>query len=170
MSHFHHTPITFFVIRKLLYLVHDGCLWLEEPIPITENLIHHITWLPCKGEDHAHISEGKSSDLAIAEAIKKKYKVAKKKRDYTISSINDKAVNVVTQILVGKVMRKCHADEVSTPVVALAEQCTEGVQFNWSEFLYKEFLENCHESQEQGKTFHYAWLLLSIVLVGRELP
>jgi len=31
-------------------------------------------------------------------------------------------------------------------------------------------LENCGEAQKHGKTFHYAWLLLSIVLVARELP
>ena len=67
-------------------------------------------------------------------------------------------------------MRKCCTDEVPTPVVALAEQCTKGVQFNWSKFLCTKFLENCCEAQEQGKTFHYAWLLLSIVLVVGELP
>lgn len=66
-------------------------------------------------------------------------------------------------------MRKCRADEVLPLVVALAEQCTEGVQFNWSEFLCKYFLENFCKAQEQGKMFHYAWFLLSIVLVAREL-
>ena len=44
VSHFHHAPITIFIIRQLLCLVHGGCLWLEEPIPITDHLIHHITW------------------------------------------------------------------------------------------------------------------------------
>ena len=31
-------------------------------------------------------------------------------------------------------------------------------------------MENCHEVQEKGKTFHYSWLLLSIVVVAGELP
>jgi len=31
--HFHHTPITIFFVKQLLYLVHDGCLWVEEPSP-----------------------------------------------------------------------------------------------------------------------------------------
>ena len=127
VSHFHHAPITIFIIRQLLFLVHDGCFWLEEPIPITVDLIHHISWLPCKGEDPADISEGKSSDLAIAEAMKKKCKLKKKKRGYGISNISDKAVKVETQILAGKVMRKCHKDKVPVLVVALAEQCAEGV-------------------------------------------
>lgn len=87
-----------------------------------------------------------------------------------ISSINNVVVNVVMQILVGKVMRKCHMDEVPVLVVSLAAQCAEGVQFKWLDYLCREFLENCCQAQEQGNTFHYAWLLLSIVLVAWELP
>lgn len=86
-----------------------------------EHLIHRNTWLPYKGEDLVDISKGKISDLAIIEAMKKKYKLEKKKRSYAISSINDKVVRVVTQVLAGKVMRKCRTDEVPGPVVALVE-------------------------------------------------
>lgn len=111
----------------------------------------------------------KGSDLALAEAMKAKYKLEKKKRGYVISNIKDKAVRVSNQLLDGKVMRKCHTDEVSVAVVALGEQCAEGVQFNWAEFLCVEFLTNFREAQEQDKTFHYAWLLLSILLVAGEL-
>ena len=121
MLHYHHTPVTIFIIKQLLCLVHDGCLWLEEPIPITIDLIHCISRLTYKGEDHVDISEGKRSDLAIAEAMKKKYKLEKKKRGYTISNINDKAVKVASQILAGKVMCKCRAEEVIASVVALAK-------------------------------------------------
>ena len=108
--------------------------------------------------------------MAIAEAMKKKFKMEKKKRGYTISSINNPAVKVVTKILVGKVMQKCRADEVPTSAVALVAQCAEGVQFNWSKYLCREFMENFYEAQEHGNTFHYAWLLLSIVLMAWELP
>lgn len=52
--------------------------------------------------------------------MKKKFKLEKKKGGYAISSINNPAVKVVTQILVWKVMRKCHVDEVPAPVVVLA--------------------------------------------------
>jgi len=37
-------------------------------------------------------------------------------------------------------------------------------------YLCGEFLVNYHEAQELSKTFHYEWLLLSIVLVAWELP
>jgi len=51
----------------------------------------------------------------------------KKKWGYAISSINNTIVKVSTQILVGKVMRKCRMDEVPALVIALEAQCTEGV-------------------------------------------
>lgn len=113
---------------------------------------------------------GKGGELALMEAMKKKFKIIKNPRGYAISNICDPTVKVATQILVGKVMRKCLTDEVSTPVVALAAQCAEGVQFNWVCYLCGEFLANCCKAQDLGKTFHYAWLLLSMVLVTWELP
>jgi len=58
--------------------VHDGYLWLEEPIPIMGELIHRISRLPCKGRDLVEIV-GRSSDLALTEAMKTKYKLEKKK-------------------------------------------------------------------------------------------
>jgi len=67
-------------------------------------------------------------------------------------------------------MRKCHADEVLASVIVLADQCTKGVQLNWVKFLCDEFLTNCREAQEKGKTFHYACFLLTILLVVGELP
>jgi len=84
VPHYHRAPVTIFVIRQLLCLVHDGCLWLEEPIPITYHLIHQITRLPYSGEDPANISEGKGGELALAEAMKKKFKLEKKKWGYGI--------------------------------------------------------------------------------------
>ena len=79
-------------------------------------------------------------------------------------------MRLATQLLAGKLMRKCRANKVSAFIIALAEQCTEGVQFNWAQFLCDESLTNCHEAQEKGKTFHYAWFLLTILLVAGELP
>lgn len=50
----------------------------------------------------------------------RKIKLVKNPCEYTLSSICDLAVKVATQILAGKLMRKCRADEVLVPVVALA--------------------------------------------------
>jgi len=84
------------------------------------NLLHRVSLLPCKGKDPGVII-GKSGDLALAKFMKKNYKLEKKKRDYTISSIKDKGVYVATQFLARKVMRKRCSDEVLAPVVALSE-------------------------------------------------
>lgn len=46
----------------------------------------------------------------------------------------------------------------------------EGVQFNWARYLCGEFLMNFGKAQDISKNFHYAWLLLSIVIVAWELP
>ena len=73
IPHYHCAPITIFVIWQLLCLVHDGYLWLEEPIPITTNLIHQISHLLVKGNDPTTIT-GKSNNLALAKAMKAKYK------------------------------------------------------------------------------------------------
>ena len=66
-----------FVIRQLLFLVHDGYLWLEEPIPTMAEIIHKIYWLPYTGRDPVEIA-GKSRDLVLAKAMKKKCKLEKK--------------------------------------------------------------------------------------------
>lgn len=49
-------------------------------------------------------SEGKSDDLSIVKAMKKKFVLEKKKMGYTISSINNLVIKVAMHILVGKVM------------------------------------------------------------------
>jgi len=54
--HFHRSLTTIFVIRQLLCLVHERYLWLEEPIPITAELIHRISNLPYMGRDLTEIA------------------------------------------------------------------------------------------------------------------
>ena len=79
-------------------------------------------------------------------------------------------VKVTMQILARTVMRKCHTDEVTVPLVVLVGKCGRDVQFNQEDYICREFLENCCKAQEQGKTLQYAWFLLSIMLVAWELP
>lgn len=52
--------------------------------------------------------------------MKEKFKLVKKPRGYATFRIFDPIVKVATQILAGKVMWKCHIDEVSVPIVMLA--------------------------------------------------
>lgn len=43
------------------------------------------------------------------------------------------------------------------------------VQYKWVQYLC-EFLANCCKAHEDNKLFHYAWLLLSILLVTCRFP
>jgi len=126
--------------------------------------------LPYTGKNLAMMFGGKGGEEDLTEAMKEKFKLVKKLRGYAISSICDLVLKVATQILVRKFMRKCHADEVIAPVIALVAQCVKGVHFNWVRYLYFKFLANFRKAQELSKTFHYVWLLMSIVLVTWELP
>lgn len=110
------------------------------------------------------------SEHNLAEKMKNKFKLVKKLHRYSITSIIDPAVKIAMQILTLKVMRKCLTDEVSAPVVSLAAQCMEGVQFNWVHYFCREFLANYREAWNDSKTFHYSWLLLSVMLVAWDLP
>lgn len=107
---------------------------MEELILITVNLIHRITHLPLKVNNPADIA-GTSSEGGLIKTVKAKYHWDKGKWGYVIASINDRAVQVATQLLAGKLMRKCHADEVPALVIALAKRYTEGVQFNCTVFM-----------------------------------
>lgn len=66
-------------------------------------------------------------------------------------------------------MRKFSAYEVLVSFILLAAQCVKGVQYNWAKYLCQEFLTNCWEAQEESRMFHYALLLLSIILVSWKL-
>lgn len=75
VSYYNFTPIKILVIKQLLCLVHDGCLWLEEPISITDRLIHSITWLPYIGENIAMMFGRNGGEQALMKAMKDKFKL-----------------------------------------------------------------------------------------------
>jgi len=111
---------------------------------------------------------GKTSEHDLAEKMKEIFKLVKKPHGYSIS-ITNPIVQVATQTLARKVMRKFHVDKVLAPIISLVAWCMKGVQFNWSCYLCSEFLVNCREAQDERKTFHNAWFLLSIVLITWDL-
>lgn len=103
---------------------------MEDPIPIINMLIHRITLLP-----HSRLNPDKEfgrkiGERDLAKRMKDKFKIVKNPRRYSIYNITDPVVKVVAQILAGKIMGKCHMDEVLTPIVSLVTWCMEGIQFN----------------------------------------
>lgn len=106
-------------MHQLLALVHDGHLWLREPILIDDMLICRITTLPHQGANPNDAFVGKFEEKKLAYEMKNDYDIVKKSWGYDISSINDEAVCFYASILARKIMKKCQVDEVLTPVVSL---------------------------------------------------
>lgn len=83
-------------------------------------LIHRITHLPYKGMNPTKEFGGKTGQKDLAKRMNRDYGLMKKSQGYSILSIIDLKIQLATQVLVGKVMRKCHMNEVLVPVVSLA--------------------------------------------------
>jgi len=143
----------FDIYQIVVCLVNDRCLWLEDSIPIMDMLIHSITLLPHSGLNLAKEFSIKTGERDLTEQMKDMFKLVKKALGYSILSITNPTVKVATQILVGKVMRKCHTDEVRTPVISLAAHCVKRVQFNWACCLCSEFLTNKGRHRTTTKDF-----------------
>lgn len=76
--HYHLPPIITIYVHQLITLVHDWILWLGQPIPITNMLIHKITKLTHKGANPAKEFAGKIREKELADKIKKEYGLVKK--------------------------------------------------------------------------------------------
>ena len=63
---------------------------------------------------------GKDQDFALVESMKQNYGLVKGNRGCNINSISEKVVCVAAHIIASKIRRKCCANEVPTPVLALA--------------------------------------------------
>jgi len=57
---------------------------MEEPIPITDRLIHKITWLPYIGENLAMMFGEKGGEQVLMEAMNEKFNLVKKLRGYVL--------------------------------------------------------------------------------------
>jgi len=89
VPHYHHSNINPIVIKQFSCRVHDGCLWLNTLIPITDMLIHRITLLPHLGLNLAKALHGKTRERDLVENIKDNFKLVKKPHGYSITSITD---------------------------------------------------------------------------------
>lgn len=127
VPHYHHSNINLIVIKQLLTLVYDGCLWLSTLILIIDMLIHQITLLLDSGLNPTKEFGGKTSEHDLTEKMKEKLNLVKNPCGYSITSITNPVVKIATQILAGKVMRKCRANEVPVLVISLVAQCAEGM-------------------------------------------
>ena len=57
-------------VHQLLALLHDGCLWLGDPISITDMFLHRITKLPYKGANPTKEFGGKIREKELEDKMK----------------------------------------------------------------------------------------------------
>ena len=94
----------------------------------------------------------------------------KGKRGYKVASIQDGAVHLACQLIVGKIARKNHLMQVTGFIVNLAGKCVEGMQMNWVSYLVNVLEKDICEEQDQGYEFHFSWLLILIAFVTWDMP
>jgi hypothetical protein len=70
----------------------------------------------------------------------------------------------------GKLVRKNRPMQVSGFVVDLARKCIERLQMNWTKYLVNQLEMDYREAQDQGREFHFSWLLILIAFIAWELP
>ena len=60
-------------MKKLLACFHGGYLWLDQPVPVTIELISWISRLPKEGSDPSQNFQGKDNDKRPETKLKKRY-------------------------------------------------------------------------------------------------
>jgi hypothetical protein len=157
-------------VKLLLSCFHGGYLWLDRCITVDLELIHRITELSMQGPDPQEFSPGKAADCALAQKIKDTYgDVENGKRGYKEASIQNDAVRIAYQLIVGKLVRKKRPTQVIGFVVDLKGKCVEGIQMNWVSYLINQLEKDCREAWDQGYEFHFSWLLIPIMFIVWEM-
>jgi hypothetical protein len=118
-------------VKILMLIFHGGYLWLDRRITIDLALIHWITRLSIQGADLQDFYPGKTANCALAQKIKDTYgDVEKGKRGYKVASIQNGAVHLSCQLIVGKLVWKNKPMQVIGFVVDLTGKCMEGLHMN----------------------------------------
>ena len=88
MPHFGHYNVTDQLARQFLALIHDGCLWIQDKIPIDAALMHQITGLPMSGLSSLE-RVLKKYEGETAEFVCQKYHVDHNTQGFIIKTVSD---------------------------------------------------------------------------------
>jgi hypothetical protein len=123
-----------------------------------------------QGPDPQDFYPGKVADCTLVQRIKETYgDVEKGNPGYKVSSIQNGAVHLAFQLIIGKLVRKNRPTQVMGFIVDLARKCVEGMKMNWASYLINHLEKYCHEAQDQGYKFHFSWLLILISFISWEM-
>jgi hypothetical protein len=74
--------------------------------------------------------------------------VEKGKRGYKVASIQNGAVRLAYQLIIGKLVRKNRPMQVTGFIVDLVGKCVDGLQMNWARYLVNQLEQDCCEAQD----------------------
>jgi len=125
--------------------------------------MHRVSSLPRSSE---YPAEAISVCDIKADKFYHKYGTHKVFCGMMISTIQEPEVRFSTQVLAGKLIRKCQKGECLVGVLFSMERCTQGIEMWWAQYLMNEFIQDCMEVQE----FHYSWVLLLLEMILWKAP
>jgi hypothetical protein len=102
--------------------------------------------------------------------MKKKYGTERGLHGIIIKHISDTATRMATKIMACKLLRKCCKEELLTEFFIATIDSVEGTTLSWAPYLLNLFLDDCKDTQDLGKKFHYSWILILISLIGWKEP
>lgn len=138
LTHIPHLPRNFQVkwIRYVLSRVHDGKLWLDQPILITKKMIHRITGLPMsdKAKSTKTLSRDELQELTLAEWDG---------RGLKINNVSDVELKFGIIIIAYKLYSSSRLNSVACEAVDLAYKVVKkNMDFDLAEVLLTQFNKN----------------------------
>ena len=115
LTHIPHLPQSFQIkwIKYILRQVHNGQLWLEQPVLITKKMIHHITDLPM-------FSKAKATKTLGQVELEKKTLAKWDGKGMKISSVINAELKFNIHMIAHKISSNSHLNSVSCEAVDLA--------------------------------------------------
>ena len=138
LTHIPHMPHEFQVkwIRFILSQVHNGWLWLEQPILIMKKMIHRITSLPI-------LAKAKTTKTLGRAELEKKTLVEWDGRGMKISSVTNIELNIFHSHIVHKIYSSSRLNSVSCEAVDLAYKVVKNnLSLDLAELLLIQFNKN----------------------------
>ena len=89
------------VVKVLLSYVHNGYLWLDQPIDLNVDVIHRMTGLSKVGADPSTHFVGKNLDMKQAAKLTEEFNLSKGTRAYDSVDIQVQSLIFTVQLLAG---------------------------------------------------------------------
>jgi len=141
---------------------HDGKLWLDNPVEITEDLIHHVMGLPKKGD---RVPMDMPSAKMIEEELGSEEEGTNSK-GIRISQARHDYVKWVLTIIVVCLTNVGRPSSIKREVLPAAVQIAEnGTIYNWSKYVFDLLIENIKNYQDTGANTRFPSLIIWLAMI-----